>query len=62
MHERFDESEDNYVATECICDDNGVHYICPICNKAYKSDLDAIMCCLPDETNDVGESKGDLHG
>ncbi len=38
--------EDFYVATECICDDDGVHYICPSCGKYHDSDFAALICCL----------------
>lgn len=41
-----DYDEDFFVATECICDDEGVHYICPTCGKYHLTDLDALMCCI----------------
>ncbi len=40
--------EDLYVATECICDDEGVHYICSSCGKCHSSDFEALMCCFED--------------
>jgi hypothetical protein len=38
--------EELYIASECICDDDGVHYICDKCGKYHDTDLDAVMCCL----------------
>jgi hypothetical protein len=40
--------EELYVASECIYDDDGVHYICSKCGKYHNTDLDATMCCLED--------------
>ena len=42
------ETENLFVATEVICNDEGVFYICPTCGKYHKSDFDALLCCLPD--------------
>lgn len=48
MIENKDEYQEDevYVASECICDDDGVWYICSKCGKRHTSDLDALMCCL----------------
>jgi hypothetical protein len=40
--------EELYIASECICDDDGVHYICSKCGKYHDTDLDTVMCCLED--------------
>lgn len=41
--------EEPYVATECICDDTGVHYLCPHCGRQYDDDLEALFCPLCDK-------------
>ncbi len=35
--------------TICVCDQNGIHYPCPMCNKQYDDELDAMLCCLDEE-------------
>jgi hypothetical protein len=42
----IENEEELYVASEYICDDDGIHYICSECGKYYDTDWDAVMCCL----------------
>lgn len=39
---------DECMCLECICDDSGVYFICSECGKAYRDELNASLCCLPD--------------
>ena len=43
-----DATEEIYYACECICDDNGIHFVCSTCGKYYDDDFDALMCCISD--------------
>lgn len=39
--------EDNKNSTTiCICDENGVHYPCYICGTYHDDEIDALLCCL----------------
>lgn len=42
-------NEEEYVGCgEIVCDDDGIHYVCPTCGKYHESDLDALLCCVKD--------------
>lgn len=32
--------------TECVCDDDGIGYLCPTCGRRYDDDFDALFCCI----------------